>query len=157
MINSFPIKPSKNLSGLKTFDFIPVKNVSVYPEIYGGQVLATLTLVAGTAILKGYATSDTLSFIENQKENEHGVYFEQNISGFTPGDKPELIDLTQNMAVMPFYVIVSDFNGIKRLAGFGQNLRFTSEFTSGTSRTEQKGHKFTFTGFSLFKAPVYPF
>lgn len=157
MITNFPKKPITNLSGLLSFQFIPVYLVAAYPNIVDGVATSALSIVPGASILNGYATPDSLGFTEPQKESEQGEYYEQNVSGFTPGNKPELILLLQNMAKGGFYVITKDPQGIKRLIGYGQNLKFSSDYSSGVSRSDQKGYKFSFSGLSLFRAPVYPF
>lgn len=157
MIANFPKKPMTNLSGLLSFEFIPVYLVSAYPTIVDGIATSALSVVAGATIFTGYATADSLGFNENQKESEQGEYYEQNVFGFTPGNKPELTILMQNMAKSGFYVITKDPQGVKRLIGYGQNLKFSSDYSSGVNRTDQKGYKFSFSGLSLFRAPVYPF
>lgn len=157
MIASFPKKPICNPSGLQSFEFIPVEMVSTLPNIVDGVAIAAMSLVYGGVFYTGYATPETLGFAENQQETEQGIYYEQLLSGTTPGDKPELTVLMEMMVNRAFYVLAKDIKGVKRLIGLDKNFRFKSDYSSGVTRTELKGYKFTFSGLSLKRAPVYPY
>jgi hypothetical protein len=156
MISSFPTKNAYNPGGYSHFNFVPKDFVSAYPMISGGTALVPVGLAAGYAWLTGYATRGTLNYIEQPQNDGNGTYYLQTITGFVPGERAELIDLLQQMADVRYLVSIKDVFSQWRLVGsLACPLDFMAEYDSGTLYADQKGFKFTFTGTSINRSPVY--
>src|SRR5690606_21449672 len=98
----------------------------------------------------------TLEFSEKAKPSPHGIYYDQSLSGFTPGDHEDLSDVIQSLEDQQFVLLVEDARGQLRLVGaYGYPLTFIAEFSSGSARSDSKGYAFEFTGQAEFRAPVY--
>jgi hypothetical protein len=158
MITNFPAKSMVNQGGYKSFKFLPFDGVISFPAITSGMCVAAVEIKAGYSWLKGYATPETLSFAEPLKDSENGNYYEQNVSGFTPGNTPQLISLLEEMENQRFLLQLNDFKGIPRLIGYpGNPLKFNADFLGEALRNGRKGFTFSFRTESVFRAPVYPF
>lgn len=156
MITNFPKKKSYNPGGLRSFRFVHASSVLAFPAILNGKVSSAVQLVADHEWLTGYATAYTSNFIENAKQSPHGVYYEQSLSGLAPGDYVELLDLIQSKEDQDFVLLVEDARGqIRLVGGFGFPLRFLSDYSSGSARSDMKGFDFKFSGIAPFRAPVY--
>lgn len=158
MITNFPEKPTYNSGGLKKFFFVPFLGVSENPVVVAGSAVTPLGLFPGFSLLAGYATIHTLQFIEEQNENEHGIFYEQTLTGFAPSDTQEMMDLFTEMAQNRFLIMTSDYLGKKRLVGSSDNpLAFSYKFSTGNDRKDSRGYKFSFSGISTKAALDYPF
>lgn len=156
MISNFPTKKIYNLGGLKNFKFIPFLDVAFQPAIEQGKITGALTLVNGGTWLNGYATPETLNFKEECVATSDGNIYSQTISGFVPGDHPELIDLLQALEDLPILVQIADTRGQIRLVGsHGFPMTFAGTYDSGSNRSDAKGFNFRISTNSIFRAPVY--
>ncbi|MGY4385660.1 hypothetical protein ACVWYN_002706 [Pedobacter sp. UYP24] len=156
MISNFPTKKLSNLGGLKGFKFIPSFHISVAPPISEGVITSAIVLQPGKSWLNGYATPETLEYNEEAKDSDNGVIFTCHLSGFVPGDFPELNSLLNTMAGLPFCVQFYNAKNELRIAGTqGQPLIFSYTFKSGSARSDSKGYQFEFLGESICSAPAY--
>ena len=156
MISNFPAKRSYNPGGYKGFKFSPLSAVSIYPAIQSGAINLPYTFTQGNGWLDGYATYGTLLFKEIGVPSDNGKFYNQEITGFVPGDSPELSALMDEMEQQPFIIRLLDPRGKMRVAGTHcYPLIFTAEFNSGGNRPDAKGYTFKFTGQSIFRAPAY--
>lgn len=156
MLTNFPIPKTYNQSGLRSFEFIHRSAVNVWPGIFNSQIMLPIALNSGFLWLKGYSTPQTLAFTEESKETKDGDYYEQQLIGFAPGDRLDLIDLMEQMDNNDFIIQIKDTRNQTRLLGsHGYPLKFSSSYNSGAGRDEAKGYNFKFTGVSIFRAPVY--
>lgn len=156
MLTNFPTPKTYNLAGLRAFKFLPRAAVNAYPGIFNSQILTPIGINSGFDWLNGYATPKTLVFTEEVKESENGKYYEQQIAGFAPGDRLDLIDLMDLMDAQDFIVQIKDSNNQNRIVGtHGYPLTFSSSYNSGSGIDEAKGYNFKFSGVSIFRAPVY--
>lgn len=156
MITNFPKKKSYNPGGLRSFRFVPRSWILGYPPIINNKITGEVTLLPGREWLTGYATAETLAFEENGKDSPNGVYYDQSIPGFAPGDHEDLLDLIQSMEGNEFVALVVDARGQTRLVGgYGYPLKFISDYSSGTMRSDGKGFSYEFTSQCPFRAPVY--
>lgn len=158
MITNFPDKPSYNSGGLKTFSFLPVVGVASNAIVLANAAIEPVVFVAGYAFLKGYATINSLQFNDEPTENEHGIFHEQSLNGFTPGDSRELSNLFVEMLRMKFLVVAKDYLGNNKLIGTKENpLSFSYKFSTGNDRKDSRGFKFAFSGVGTQTAVNYPF
>lgn len=156
MLTNFPKSKTYNLGGLVGFKFVHCSAVDSWPGIFNSKVSQALLLKPGFEWLTGYSTPETLNFDEPSKETQNGPYYEKIVSGFVPGDKEELLALMEQMDGRMFILIIKDTNGQDRLIGsHGDFLTFYSTYNSGSTRQDQKGYNFKFTGSAIFRAPVY--
>lgn len=155
MITDFPKKKTYNLAGLRSFQFVHVSEIFQYPIFRNGQVTGDLQLLPGRTLKTGYATYETLEFSENSIPSPNGVYYEQEITGFAPGDAADMIDVISNMENNEFVVLIADARGQLRIVGgYGYPLIFLSDFTTGARRVDRKGFSFTFSAVAPFRAPI---
>ncbi|WP_074590450.1 hypothetical protein [Pedobacter antarcticus] len=156
MISSFPPKKLYNPGGLLGFKFIPFNQVVSYPEIVDSVINKQLALTYGSSWLTGYSTAQTLNFDEECIQTENGPTYLQTISGYVPGDRPELIALLQALEGIEMVVQVMDPRGQNRLVGsHGYPLVFKAVYKSGTNRPDARGFSYTISNTSIFRAPVY--
>lgn len=144
-----------NIGGMASFTFIPFYLVITLPPIQGKIINSPVVLAPGQSMLNGYSTLEELDFKETQKEEDNGPFYQWDISGFMPGDSPDLIDLMENMEMTRNLVIVKDNLNQKRLVGYDAPLTFRATFQSGTKPGEARGYKYSFSGVSSKRAPVY--
>jgi len=155
MYNNFPNKKAYNPGGYREFLFLPDYSIETFPMILNGSAQVPVGLAPGATWFAGYSTPETLSFTEESKTDANGTWYQQVISGFAPGDKPELVALMENLEKGRFLVMLRDSQGIRRLVGTPYSpLELQSNFNSGDKRSDLKGFAFKFTGQSLFRAPV---
>lgn len=158
MISNFPSKKLYNPGGYGKFYFLPHTSVDTFPMIVSGAAQVAVGLKVGHAWLEGYSTAETLNFSEESADDAHGPFYIPIISGFVPGDRPELVSLLQTMENMRFLVKLKDSLGKYKLVGSpGCPLKLLSNFSSGDRRSDLKGFAFKFTGQALYRAPDYPF
>lgn len=155
MITDFPKKKYYNLAGLRSFQFVHVSEVFQYPIFRDGKAFGDLQLIGDLQLKAGYATYETLEFAENPVNSPNGVYYEQEITGFAPGDAAEMLDVISNMEDNEFVVLITDARGQRRIVGgYGYPLIFLSDFTTGARRVDRKGFSFTFSAVAPFRAPI---
>jgi hypothetical protein len=156
MISDFPAKKDYNPGGYLSFQFAPAQLVASFPMIANSKTVVPVAFLAGYDWFNGYATTETLVFNEEPAFDEGGTYYNITVTGFAPGDKPELVDLIGLMADNRFILQVKDTAKINRLVGTPKSpLDFSATFGSGGARADQKGFTFNFTGQALYRAPVY--
>lgn len=156
MFEKFPINKSYNLAGLLGFKFQHRNSVAVYPGVFDNKVLTPLEFFPNLSWLDGYATKATLTFREESMDGPNGKYYQQEITGFAPGDRHELISLMEKMDSHEFLLQIKDSAGQNRLVGsHGYPLLFSSVYNSGATIDQAKGYNFKFAGTSIFRAPVY--
>ncbi|WP_182956286.1 hypothetical protein [Pedobacter gandavensis] len=144
-----------NVGGNSSFTFIPVYLVVSLPPIQGKLITSPVVLSPGQNMLNGYSTLEELDFKETQKDEDDGPFYQIDISGFMPGDSPDLIDLMENMEMVRHLVIVKDNLNQKRLVGYNAPLSFRATFQSGSKPGEARGYKYSFSGLSAKRSPVY--
>lgn len=156
MITNFPLKKNYNPGGLKSFLFVPISSILSFPAIKDGKTIAPIALINSASWLIGYATPYTLIFEEPAKDSPNGIYYEQKLSGFSPGGHVELLNQIQIMEGNEFVVLAEDSRNVTRLiGGYGYPLKFVTDFSTGSNRSDAKGFDFSFIGNSIFRAPVY--
>ncbi|MGN2373481.1 hypothetical protein ACTFAO_07455 [Sphingobacterium spiritivorum] len=154
MMKSFPNRSILNPGGLSEFYFIPFSAISKIPAMYNGALVQSFDFKPGAKFLKGYASSESLKFSEKASKSDNGTFYDQELQGTYPGDSAEAQTLFAEMEAIgnQFFIVFSDMLGKQRLAGYGGNLEFVSQFDS-----ENKRYSFSFSGNTLERAPLYPF
>jgi hypothetical protein len=156
MINNFPAKNGYNPGGYKSFLFIPFQDISSQQVSVHSKITLALGLHPGKVWLNGYSTAETLNFKEECIPTVNGPTYLQVISGFVPGERPELIDLMAELEGMQLLVQLLDTRGQKRIVGcYGFPLTFNSTYDSGSNRPDAKGFTYKMTVTSRHRAPVY--
>lgn len=156
MISNFPKPKGYNLGGLRSFLYAHVHSFLSFPAIKDGVITAPVQFVAGAGWFTGYSTLYTLNFDENGKDSPNGPIYDQVLSGFSPGDRPENLDAIHSAEGAEFVLLVTDANGQKRLiGGYGYPLTFLADYSSGSNRSDTKGYAYKFFGNSTFRAPIY--
>ena len=141
---------------MSSFVYIPFHLVLQMPAVINKKVTQPIQCLAGSAFLKGYSTLEELEFNETQKDDDpNDPYYQWEIIGFMPGDSSTLIELMEDMEHVRHLVIVNDNLNQKRLVGYDAPLNFKSIFQSGNKPGQARGYKYTFSGLSPKRAPVY--
>lgn len=155
MITDFPAKPVYNQGGYSTFKFIPHLFITSFPAAVN-HVIST-AIITSSPWLNGYATYETLQFNEEDIKSGHGKSYRAQISGFIPGEYPELTQLLFEMEQMEKFVVqLRNSQGKIRIIGSPERpLEFSSVFSSGDQRSSAKGYTLKFTGDELNRAPFY--
>jgi hypothetical protein len=130
--------------------------VQSYPMISNARALVPVGTWSDIPWFQGYATRETLVYEEEPQNTGNGEYYIQTITGFAPGDRPELIDLMESMPYTKYLTLIKDPLAKLRLVGTPiMPLTFSAKFSTGGLRSDQKGFFFKFTGESLKRAPAY--
>lgn len=144
-----------NVGGIFSFQYIPYFQIVKLPTVTGKLITTPLGLNSGYTLLSGYSTLGETEFEENQKSDPNGPYYEWKLTGFVPGDSPDLIGLMEEMELVQHLVITRDTMNKRRMVGYDAPLDFSASFQSGGKPGEARGYKFSFTGLSTKRAPVY--
>jgi hypothetical protein len=155
MITHFPNNPMMNLAGVFSFTFIPYHLITSLPAVQNKVVTESPLFALVNAGYKGYSTLEELEFIETAKEDENGTFYQWEINGFMPGDGELLIPLMEYMETCKHLVIIKDAMDQQRIVGMNSPLNFTAVFKSGSKAGEARGYKYSFTGPSISRAPIY--
>ena len=95
------------------------------------------------------------SWGEEQQDNEQGSYFDNNISMLLPADTQAVRGELNNMR-QHRYILRMTKNGMVFIIGTPFHpLEFQSKFDSGADGGDTRGHRITFKGSQLQKAPGY--
>ncbi len=155
MITHFPKNPIMNLAGASSFTFIPHHLIAILPAVQNKVVRESpLSAIINTGY-KGYSTLEELEFSETAKDSENGTFYLWEINGFMPGDGGILINLMEYMETCKHLVIIKDAMDQQRIVGMDSPLNFTAVFKSGSKAGEARGYKYSFSGSSISRAPVY--
>lgn len=158
MVTNFPAKPAYNLGGYTSFKFSPYQFIYDFPLIAAGAAASAIVFTAGYTWHEGYATQETLSYTEEPQSDDGGQIYNITISGFVPGESPQLVDLVESMALDRYVLLIRDSSGQLRLAGSAEApLDFSASFGSGAARQDLKGFNIKFSGQSKRRAPGYDF
>lgn len=144
-----------NVAGMYSFTFIPYHLITWLPtaqeKIVTESPLSSILDVG----YKGYSTLEELEFTETAKEAENGTFYQWEINGFMPGDSEMLISLMEYMESCKHLVIIRDAMNQQRIVGMNAPLSFAAVFKSGSKAGEARGYKYSFTGSSISRAPIY--
>lgn len=144
-----------NIGGLSSFSFIPLYLIERLPPVKGKVITEPIDLITGETTLKGYSTLEELEYKETQKDDDNGTFYQCDITGFMPGDGPDLIEQMEDMEQVRHLVIIKDNLNQHRLVGYNAPLSFRATFQSGSKPGEARGYKYTFSGVSTMRSPVY--
>lgn len=154
-MNNFPKTPTINVSGAHKFQFAPFYTVLSLPEVFNKKIYDAVEFVPDSSWLLGYSTANELEFEETAKDSSNGPIYQWTISGFVPGDHPDLIVLMEEMEQSDHYVLITDNQNNCRFVGYDSPLIFLAKFQTGLKPGEARGYKYSFTGESASRAPVY--
>ena len=156
MITSFPTPDSDNIGGCRAFKFIEADKVVSMPVASGKMIKSQITLSEGATWRDGYASVKSLEYSEKMRENDAGKYFVTEITGFYPKINNETLALFSEMKHSRFIVIITDNNGLSRVAGTIETpLEFTFDASSGRNASSRNGLSFAFKGQFINESPFY--
>ena len=92
---------------------------------------------------------------EDQRDNVQGETFDLNVSCSFAGDSAAAREEIGEMTRRRFLVRLTKGSVVLLLGTPEIPMRFSSKFDTGVQGTDNREHKFTFTGVSLFKLPGY--
>lgn len=145
-----------NIGSIKSFQFIPVDDILTIPAAVNHIINQQITLKPGKAWFNAYVTEGTLNFKEEEKANEHGVFYLQTLSGFIPKDFKDLTVLFNEMDGFKYIINYVDNNGKKKIAGsLDSPLQFELKLDTSDATSGRNGHLITFFGESKHKAYFY--
>jgi hypothetical protein len=155
MITSFPTRPAYNPGGYTSFNFIPSIYITSFPGAENHVITSAITV--SNPWLTGYSTYETLSFNEDTVKSGQGESYRPEVTGFVPGEYPELTELLHAMEQMKNFVLqITNNRGKIRIVGSpDMPLQFLSSFSSGDQRSSAKGYGLKFIGDTLSRAPFY--
>lgn len=153
-MSNFPKAKTDNLGGVRKFEFIASNNVLSIPIPVNAVISASIPLKSGSAFLEGYATAKTLLFEEKNKLSNAGTSFLQEISGFYPGNTPEIIDFFSNMLRHNYIIKITDSNNYLRLVGTLESpLVFAFDLSTEAAVPKRPGIKYSFFAENILPAP----
>jgi len=120
-----------NLGGLSELYVIEHNSVIELPIINyqflaGKQAIGNGDIIVDTGVEAYYFqfTPETAGFIEQSKETDHGIYFDQSLMITIPKDRPGLAWLKFKMSTGRYIFIYRDNNGQTKILGdIGNGLR----------------------------------
>lgn len=146
MISHFPAPPLINFSGYYEFQFAPYYTIQSVPAAVNKLISNPILFNAPHAFLNGYATCETLDFLEPAERTPHGTIYKPTVAGFAPGDSDELAMLMEEMenSGNRYVVVITPQTGKKRIVGLNSPLKFTAELVPGKTPGGRKGYDFQF-------------
>jgi hypothetical protein len=157
LITSFPQCPSsENLQGILSFQFVEVDNVQEFPDLDPelNGLISPISLLPGKTWLDGWAPWGQLKFNEKESGQPGGAPYNINLTGFLPGDGPEIARLVANLRRSRFVVIYTDMNGIAKVLG---NAESPMQFTASFSTDGRRGWEYSFKCAQAHAALNYTF
>lgn len=155
-MNDFILPDGSNLGGILAFNFVPVDDVSSFPEVVNGKIIKPLTLNADGQWFCGYSTLEKTKYTEPDEDSPAGKVFKKVFSGFYPKDTEEMAILFNKMRNRKFIIDYTDMNHIRKIVGtVEEGLKFSSSFSTGEKVVDLAGHSFRFYGDGSAKAYIY--
>lgn len=143
------------LSGLGVLEYIAVDEIP--SDAYDPALNAAYNQQAslGVSWLKLPYIAESGQWSEDQQQADQGNYYKINISIFLPGDS---LAIRAELDAMKQHVFLTRLRRNKMTLLVGkpeQPLICSSQYDSGTSPADRRGHRISFTGLSLKKSPGY--
>jgi hypothetical protein len=138
-----PLTERANKGGLCSFQFAPVEWVETMPLAADGEYLGTVDFISGKTWLSGYATKDTLNWVEE----ENNELYKPALKGFCPTDEPDNLALFASMKKTTYIILCKDRHGRYVLSGKPDGgLFFTFKRSKGNIGDNHHGQDFEFGG-----------
>lgn len=137
--------------------YIAKEQILLWPAIDPAtQYLSGEPIITGAWCGPVRVPNDTLGFDETSKRNGIGLYYQQKVSGFYPGDDPASRINLENMPHYEFVVVGKmRAGGMHLIIGNDHNgLTFDADYTSVGNASA--GSNFSFTMDSLTRALILP-
>lgn len=155
-MKDFAQPDGNNLGGVLTFNFIPVDDVSSFPNLVNNKIVSPITLKTGAMWFKGYSTLEKTKFQEPDDDTPAGTIFKKAFTGFYPKDTEEINILFNQMRNRKFIVDYTDMNHVRKIIGtISEGLKFSSTLNTGEKVADLAGHSFKFYGDGTAKAFIY--
>lgn len=158
-MNSFPeIEHNEQAGGNASFQFAPISYIYAIPLPVDGKVTTEINMNGDYTFLSGYSSPESLSFEEQMQQNAPGPTWQPVVKGFYPKATDDINSLLQEMSGHRFVLIVTDNNGVKRIAGnLSEPLSFRYRSATGVRPSERPGIEFEFSGICTSPSPVYTY
>jgi hypothetical protein len=105
-----------------------------------------LTLTPTGNLYHIYCTTDTIQFIENEKTDFNGTYFECSLSGITPNNHNDLQAILDELDNKEFVIVFKDYNGNYKLFGnLNEPLTLQDNYSSKADFSGFNSHALTFS------------
>lgn len=156
-MNSFPeLEFNEQAGGNIGFLFAPLEYISAIPMDISGKVVSAINMIGSYAFLNGYCSAESLAFEEQMAETQAGNVWQVSIKGFYPKYSESISELMREMSGLRFVSIISDSNGMDRIAGNLQEpLKFRYKLSSGARVADRSGMEFEFFGTCIKPSPIY--
>ncbi len=148
---------ASSLAGVGVFEYAPIDEVD-YSSFVEAVLESTYNQQAPYGIADWYPMPYAIgsgSWSEDQQDDEQGHTFRHTINLLLPADTPAVRGELNAMRNRRFLARIQK-NGATYLVGsIEQPLKFSSRFESGSDGGDTRGHRISFSGVSLRKAPAY--
>lgn len=153
-MNSFPQPQIDNIGGAGSFRFTEVESVSSIARPTDHKITSSVVLKAGKLWYNGYASLDSLNYLEEGKQSDNGHFIQATLKGFVP-DSPEMLQLLVKMDDRKFVLHITDNDNLEKIVGTKETpLTFNCDFETQTV-SGIKGYTWQFNGMLQKRAPIY--
>jgi hypothetical protein len=144
-----------NLGSLVEINFIDVKDIDIIPDPIGINLYDPVVLKTDKTWSLIQVSQETPGFDEESNYSQSGTGLNISVKGFIPGHNDVLESRLQSMLRKKFVLVVSDFEGRKRIIGTLKNpLRFKWSFSTGNRTNSRKGYDIQFFH-TAAKSPLF--
>lgn len=132
---------------------LPLSDISTMPVQYQRSAISdNITMNGSATLVEIEFDKNSASMRERSRENDAGKYYEQTISLFIKRDRTEVHDLLTRLGVQRAHLVITDWNGQKKII---YSAKLSDDMESGDSRGSRHGTSFSFTAQSKLKAPFW--
>lgn len=136
-----------NLGGINCYEFIPVTDISSFPDLYRGKLIKPIVLLSGKKWFKGYGTFETIGFSEPDGKSNNGTSFSPKLKCIVPKELYENEVLYFEMSNQQFIVKYKNNNGLTKIIGtLAEPLKFSYSLETGSAVANRNHHAIEFFG-----------
>jgi len=139
--------PNDNLSGVRSFRFIPVVDVAFIPDAISSLITGPLILKTAKRWYNGYVIQKTSNYFADSGDGPNGPFYKFSFEGYNPRISQAGSENLTEMIRYRFLLDLIDNNGNRRLVGNLKNgLSFHNKETPGVQGTGLNSYFIGFTG-----------
>ncbi len=138
-------KPSDNLGGLLKIWAVPPTDIVIG--------INTVYFITTENIIEIYCSPGSLSFTEKATQEKYGLGYKNELNAFIPKDRPDVLQIINQMSSRKWVVILLDQNEQFKVAGTPEiPLRVSFDLDTGADTPDRNGHSISFYGTQTSKA-----
>jgi hypothetical protein len=140
-------------AGINLLNLVAIDEIETVGDPVDYTILDPVVLKTGKNIASVEFSPDSCYFIEEDDENDFGIYYKQSISFNVPFDSLEATRWFNNNRNRKFIALYTDFNDIRKMVGsIDSPLSLRTKYDTGKKGSDKNDTQVTLSGKSLRKA-----